>query len=148
MAPCNRHRSSWTATPAGPRVSASWRWAATRKPKPLDRPVSRSMMTCADWTVPCAANSCSSALLVTSKDKFPTYNFLPIDGSPERKAGRRRPAAMTQRVEKHYEGQGIGREDADGHRTDRETQVPTYCNGRPAPRKYDFVKNGPVTLTR
>ena len=44
---------------------ASWSLDISTKPKPLERPVSRSMMTCADWTVPCAANICSSWLSVT-----------------------------------------------------------------------------------
>src|ERR1700687_3451823 len=35
MARCNRHKSSWIATPAAPRGSASWRWRATRRRKPL-----------------------------------------------------------------------------------------------------------------
>jgi len=29
---------SWTATPAGRRGSASWRWAAIRRPRPLSQP--------------------------------------------------------------------------------------------------------------
>src|SRR5262249_20227018 len=57
---------------------ASWSLPISTKPKPLDRPVSRSMMTWADCTVPCGANSCSSAASVTSNVRFPTYNFLPI----------------------------------------------------------------------
>src|SRR5215831_17630157 len=48
------------------------------KPKPLERPVSRSMITCADSTVPCASNIFDRSLSVTPYPRLPTYSFLPI----------------------------------------------------------------------
>ena len=44
---------------------ASWSLPISTNPNPLDRPVSRSMMTCADCTVPCSPNICSSVASVT-----------------------------------------------------------------------------------
>src|SRR5262249_49830689 len=48
------------------------------KPKPLERPVSRSMITCADSTVPCASNIFDRSLSVTPYPRLPTYSFLPM----------------------------------------------------------------------
>jgi len=48
---------------------AAWASASlpiSTKPKPLERPVSRSMMTCADCTEPCASNICCRSLSVTA----------------------------------------------------------------------------------
>ena len=44
---------------------ASWSLVISTNPNPLDRPVSRSMMTCADFTAPCGVNICSRAPSVT-----------------------------------------------------------------------------------
>ena len=44
---------------------ASWSVFISTKPNRLDRPVSRSMMTWADSTLPCGANIWSSVLFVT-----------------------------------------------------------------------------------
>src|SRR5439155_145594 len=48
------------------------------KPKPRERPVSRSVTTVADSHVPTCANSDSSSALVVEKDRFPTKIFLPM----------------------------------------------------------------------
>src|SRR5262249_59579772 len=48
------------------------------KPKTLERPVSRSMITCADSTVPCASNIFDRSLSVTPYPRLPTYSFLPM----------------------------------------------------------------------
>src|SRR5262249_47796866 len=50
-----------------------------------ERPVSRSMMTCADSTLPKGSKSFSKSLSVTSNVRLPTYNFLPMRGLLERK---------------------------------------------------------------
>ena len=44
---------------------ASWSLPISTKPKPLERPVSRSMITCADSTVPYGSNICCKSLLLT-----------------------------------------------------------------------------------
>src|SRR5690606_24211667 len=51
-------------------------------PKPLLWPVSRSVMSLADSTVPCSANLDDSPCSVAEYGKLPTYNFLPI-GPPD-----------------------------------------------------------------
>src|SRR2546427_1623889 len=48
------------------------------KPKPRERPVSRSVTTVADSHVPISENSDSSSALVVEKDRFPTKIFLPM----------------------------------------------------------------------
>ena len=45
---------------------ASWSVFISTKPKPLDRPVSRSMMIWADSTVPCASNILTRSLSLTA----------------------------------------------------------------------------------
>src|SRR6516164_6013352 len=55
------------------------------KPKPRGRPVNLSMITLADSTVPCAANISCSWPSVTEYGRPPTYNFLPMFFSYERK---------------------------------------------------------------
>src|ERR1700688_2299960 len=50
------------------------------KPKPFERPVSRSMMTWADWTVPCGTNRVCRSLSVVPYDRLPTYNLLATRG--------------------------------------------------------------------
>ena len=45
-------------------------------PKPRDRPVSRSDMTCAWVTCPCWPNSCSRSSDVVLNGRFPTYRFF------------------------------------------------------------------------
>ena len=44
---------------------ASASLSISTKPKPLERPVSRSMMTWADCTVPYGSNICCKSLLLT-----------------------------------------------------------------------------------
>src|SRR5207244_126111 len=66
-----------------PLSSAIAFWASlaeliSTKPKPRERPVSRSVMTVADVHVPACENSDSRSALVVSKDRFPTKIFLPI----------------------------------------------------------------------
>src|SRR5439155_20106989 len=56
---------------------ASWSLFISTNPNPFDRPVSRSVMSWARWTLPYGANSSCSWDSVTSNDRFPTYNFLP-----------------------------------------------------------------------
>src|SRR5690242_18529924 len=48
------------------------------KPKPRERPVSRSVTTVADSHVPTTENSASRSALVVLKDRFPTKSFLPM----------------------------------------------------------------------
>src|SRR5881628_590729 len=48
------------------------------KPKPRERPVSRSVTTVADSHVPTCANSDSSSALVVENARFPTKIFLPM----------------------------------------------------------------------
>src|SRR5258705_12697361 len=56
--------------------------AISTKPKPRERPASRSSTTLADSTVPACANSCSKSWLEVENDKFPTYSFIDIDTDP------------------------------------------------------------------
>src|SRR5712692_5746953 len=63
---------------------AAWASASlpiSTKPKPLERPVSRSMMTCADATVPCGSKVRCKSLSVNEYGRLPTYNFLPMRAS-------------------------------------------------------------------
>src|SRR5947207_727711 len=45
-------------------------------PKPRLRPVSRSMTTCDDFTLPYCANRSRRSSLVVPKGRLPTYKFL------------------------------------------------------------------------
>ena len=61
---------------------ASWSVLISTKPKPFDRPVSRSMMTCADSTVPKGANICSRcavghAVIEAADVQLPAHVGLP-----------------------------------------------------------------------
>src|SRR5262245_61052578 len=48
------------------------------KPKPRERPVSRSVITAADSQWPHSANSASRSAFVVLKDRLPTKIFLPM----------------------------------------------------------------------
>src|SRR5919202_3214275 len=50
------------------------------KPKPLERPVSRSIITLALVTAPNWLNACSRSLSRTPYGKLPTYSLLPMQG--------------------------------------------------------------------
>src|SRR5690348_13016996 len=79
-------------------------------PKPRERPVSRSVVTCARVTVPCWANNCSRSAAVVLKDRLPTYKFLLIDSplrAKSRAVGINEPAAPRRRA------------DGEGHRPHR-----------------------------
>ena len=52
--------------------------AISTKPKPRERPVSRSIMTCALITVPNGAKAVCRSSSVVVKGRFPTYRFLLI----------------------------------------------------------------------
>src|SRR5579883_1751611 len=54
------------------------RRAISTKPKPRERPVSRSVTTVADSHVPCSEKSVSRSALVVSNERFPTKSFLPM----------------------------------------------------------------------
>src|SRR5271165_1039635 len=56
------------------------------KPKPFERPVSRSMMTWADCTVPCGPNRFCRSLSVVPYDRLPTYTFLATRGLLQRES--------------------------------------------------------------
>lgn len=60
---------------------ASWSEPISTNPNPFDRPVSRSMMTCADTTAPYGVNMSCNWESVTPQLRFPTYNFLPTTNS-------------------------------------------------------------------
>src|SRR5512143_3537632 len=62
-------------------------WASTwlvisTNPKPFDVPVSRSVITAADTTVPACANNVRSSSSVVVYDRFPTYNLASMTNSP------------------------------------------------------------------
>src|SRR3990170_937441 len=57
---------------------ASWSLFISTKPKPLLRPVSRSLMTSALLTVPNALNNWSRSELETLKLRLPQYSFFPM----------------------------------------------------------------------
>src|SRR4051812_15986570 len=52
------------------------------KPNPLERPVSRSVMTAASTTPPACSKRVRRSLSVTVYGRLPTYNFLFIDHAP------------------------------------------------------------------
>ena len=52
------------------------------KPKPFERPVSRSIMTLADDTVPYCANACWRSSSRTLYERLPTYSLLPMGEMP------------------------------------------------------------------
>jgi len=51
---------------------ASWSEDISTKAKPFDRPVSRSMMTWADRTVPCCPNRADTSESVAPNVRLPT----------------------------------------------------------------------------
>src|SRR6266851_4311923 len=91
---------------------ASWSLPISTKPNPLERPVSRSMITCADCTAPWAPNICWRSLSPTPNAKLPTYNFLPMKGLLKNCRPVPRPTAGRHDPAKHehlfYVGQGRG----------------------------------------
>jgi hypothetical protein len=52
------------------------------KPKPLERPVSRSIMTFAEVTVPNCANAACNDSSRTEYARLPTYSLFPIGEAP------------------------------------------------------------------
>src|SRR6266850_760186 len=46
------------------------------KPKPRDRPVSRSLRMATSVTLPCWEKRSRRSFSVVSKERFPTYNFI------------------------------------------------------------------------
>src|SRR5437868_7176025 len=63
-------------------LSASLAELISTKPKPRDRPVSRSVTTVADSHVPSSEKSVSRSALVVLNDRFPTKIFLPMANAP------------------------------------------------------------------
>src|SRR5262249_21748200 len=110
------------------------------KPNPLDRPVSRSMITCADWTVPCASKSCCRSLSAIPYGRWPTYNFLPMEGLREKDRNLppprgRRGSTKHERLHHMGRGKGIGREGTERHQGQgpvHETQVRSSVADAPA----------------
>src|SRR5947209_6544254 len=79
---------------------ASWLEPISTKPKPFERPVSRSMMTWADCTVPCGANIASRSASVTPYARLPTYNFAATRASCE-KTSRNTHSTHTEQLASH-----------------------------------------------
>src|ERR1017187_2944823 len=52
------------------------------KPKPFERPVSRSIMTFAELTVPYCANACCRSSSRMLYERLPTYSLLPMGELP------------------------------------------------------------------
>src|SRR3972149_2782860 len=59
-------------------MAASAPSSISTNPKPRDRPVSRSEITCARATVPYGENTSRRSSAVVLKGRFPTYKFLLI----------------------------------------------------------------------
>jgi hypothetical protein len=55
--------------------SASWSFAISTNPNPRDRPVSRSVMTAADWTMPKRAKASRSPSVAVENAKPPTNSL-------------------------------------------------------------------------
>jgi len=55
---------------------ASVEFSISTKPKPLDLPVSRSVIIFAETTVPCASNVCCNVLSLTDQGREPTNNLV------------------------------------------------------------------------
>src|SRR5262249_44379080 len=68
----------WRALSSGIALLASLAELISTKPKPRERPLSRSFTTVADSTVPADANSDSRSAPVVEKARFPTNSFLPM----------------------------------------------------------------------
>src|SRR5262249_19033992 len=66
----------WNWAPFMAAIASSAPSAISTKPKPRDRPVSRSMMTCARVTVPYWENASWRSSEVVPKGRLPTYKFL------------------------------------------------------------------------